>query len=690
MSIKGSGLPPKVWSFLSFSKIDLKMSLWNRFLFVSILFCVCQLAFAYRPTCRDNIVYYYGHHHSEDGVYMTLYDYCDRDYADVFIISSVVAPTDAHGMPLMDLKEGVRDAISFPGTDLKYYPQLSDGIKHCQTMGKEVFLSVNTDTAPIDNEHAGVAAERFAHQVWQLFGPNVTAEHRPLGTAVVDGFTLNVESSDHLRHRSDSLRFAQTLRSEFDSDKYRQYRLSASLPCQFLKTELPIMKSLQATSFDIAFIKDYDQTCQFTLQQWDEFLGRSHNDRIVMLPGVSSSTSSKGYMDPSSVAQRIRANYKLRHLAGVVVSDASAAFGESTKFAEELRSEIGTECHPSMSEPTPIPEDPSDTNLLVSITNQFNRIVFPFRKRDDMDERPTPASDESDERDKASVSVPTTSTPDVMPTDGASCLPNGLQRCPTGVPLPERSTYWECEGSHWTRRPCGEGTVCQQLTWDHIICGYNVTHTASSPTITPTESPTSLTSISIPSSSCPFPNTTFSGTSPTPTLTPTTSSTSVIPSPTGSPPSEGGSCPRDGIQLSPANTEDDTGYWECVNGAWKHRPCGLGTVCKQDQPEEISCSFPRSTTLPPNTCTNTTSIPSPTSSSSASLCPLPTVSPTEGGPCSTQGLQACPIYLPRDERTKYWECVNGEWLYRPCSPGTVCSQRYCDRIICDFAQNALP
>ncbi|KAA8898571.1 hypothetical protein TRICI_006527 [Trichomonascus ciferrii] len=702
------------------------MRLWNRLLFVSILFYVCQLAFAYRPTCKDNIVYYYGNHLSEGGESMSLYDYCDKDYADVFIISSVAAPNDAHGTPLLDLKEGIDGAISYPDSDLKYYPQLSDGIKHCQTLGKEIFLSVSTDTTPID-EHEGSAAEKFANQVWQLFGPNITSEHRPFGSAVVDGFTLTVESRDHLRrrHQSDNLIFAQSLRSEFESDPFRHYRLSASLPCHFLKTELPIMKNLEATFFDMAFITDYDRTCPFSLQQWDEFFGHSHNDHIVMLSGVTSSTSSRGYMNPSSVAQEIKENHMLRHLAGVMVSDATAASGELSSFAKDLRVEIGTECHSSIDEPTAIPEEVLDKNLFVSITNQFNRIVSPFRKRNDLNGNsdaedghpsPTSASENSCECETASGTASTTaSVPDVTPTDGVFCLPNGLQLCPTGVPLSERSTYWECEESHWIRRPCGEGTICQQLTWDHIVCGHNITPPVSSPAATSSEPLISLTSIS----SCPFPNTTFSGTSLTetspatlpttatsvptsPTITsvslptPTTSGSTCtptipIPSPTGSSPSEGESCPCDGIQLCPENVEQDRGYWECVNGAWMHWPCAPGTVCKQHNSEEITCGFPGTTTLPQSTCTNTTaSISSPTGSSSSSVCPVPSASPTEGDSCSTHGLQSCPIYLPLDERTRYWECINGQWLYRPCAPGTVCSQRYCDRIVCDFAENALP
>lgn len=689
------------------------MGLSNAVLLASLLFYICQWTAAYQPSCKNNIVYYYGQHHSEGGESISLYDYCDKDYADEFIISSVVASSDADGMPMLDLKEGIDGAKSYSGSDMKYYPSLSDGIKHCQTMGKKVFISVNTDSTPVGIEQA----ERFARQVWQLFGPNVTAGHRPFGTAVVDGFTLSVESSDHLRRRhiSDSLRLAQTLRSEFDSDQYRHYLLSASLPCQFLKTELPIIKTLQATFFDIAFIKDYDQACPFTLQQWDDFLGRSHNGHIMMLPGVSSNPSSKGYMDPHTVAEKLKTSHKLGHLAGVMVSDASAAFGGSSNFAKELRYEIGSECHPSTyGKPADTSKEPLDRNLFVSITNQFNRLVFPFKKRD-VDapvggDYQTPTSDKPCECETDSPSS-TISTSHVVPTptDGIFCLPNGLQLCPTGVPLSERGSYWECEGARWIKRPCGEGTVCQQLSWDHIVCGFNYTPPVSSPTITPTSV---TSSISIPSQSCPFPNTTTSFTdssltetttvvNPTPTE-PTTSTgtiTFVSPSPT---PSEGESCPHDGLQVCPANVHAATGYWECVHGSWLYRLCEIGTSCKQEKPGEIICVSRQSST-PPFTFESTetagiTSLPSttsnaitPTSSVSISpVCPLPTANLTEGGPCSTVGNQACPVNLPVEERTSYWECVNSQWLYRPCAPGTVCSQRYCDRIICDFADNALP
>lgn len=252
----------------------------------------------------------------------------------MFIISSFLA--SERGKPALNLKDGVHDAVSYPHSDLKHYPSLEEGIKHCQSMGKKVLLSIEDDFSRIKGD-----TEEFARLLWQLFGPNVTADNRPFGTAVVDGFHLSAKHYNYNQRNlpsmsSKSIRFVQSLRYQLETEHQgREYLLSASFPCQFLNTQMPIIRSLQSTFFDMAFVKDYGQTCQFTLDQWDEFLQTGPNNEVDIYLDLSSINTKTS---PESVTEELQSNTLIGRFSGIAVSDASCS------FAKNLRKKLETAC----------------------------------------------------------------------------------------------------------------------------------------------------------------------------------------------------------------------------------------------------------------------------------------------------------------------------------------------------------
>ncbi|KAA8908079.1 hypothetical protein TRICI_004830 [Trichomonascus ciferrii] len=299
--------------------------------FLSILL-FCQCVFSHNPACRNNIVYYYGQGKGKNKSH-SLHGYCSEDYGDVFIISSLTA--SKRGEPELNLK-GVDDAVSYPHSELKHYPSLENDIKHCQILGKKILLSIEDDIS-IHGD-----AEYLARLVWQLFGPNTTADNRPFGTAVIDGFDLstkhyNCNQRNLPTKSSESVLFAQTLRSQIDlAGQGHEYLLSASLPCQFLKTQMPAIRNLQSTFFDMALVKDYSQTCQFTLDQWDEFLQTGLNSKIALYLGLSFANSK---VTPDFIIERLQSNDHIDTLSGIALSDAS------TTFSKTLRNTLGTSCN---------------------------------------------------------------------------------------------------------------------------------------------------------------------------------------------------------------------------------------------------------------------------------------------------------------------------------------------------------
>ncbi|KAK5632758.1 hypothetical protein RRF57_008472 [Xylaria bambusicola] len=70
-----------------------------------------------------------------------------------------------------------------------------EDIKYCQQQGKTILLSIGGATYSEGGFSDASSATSTADAVWNLFGSNTNAANRPFGSAVVDGFDFDFESS---------------------------------------------------------------------------------------------------------------------------------------------------------------------------------------------------------------------------------------------------------------------------------------------------------------------------------------------------------------------------------------------------------------------------------------------------------------------------------------------------------------
>ncbi|ESO97364.1 hypothetical protein LOTGIDRAFT_214221 [Lottia gigantea] len=167
-------------------------------------------------------------------------------------------------------------------------------------------------------------------------------------------------------------------------------------------------------------------------------------------------------------------------------------------------------------------------------------------------------------------------------------------------------------------------------------------------------------------------------------------------------PDSSNACTGPGLVEDPDNI---TRYRECVNGEYVSRPCAPGTGFSQslgicDHLSNLSsCNPDRNNTCTgpglvedPDNCTryrecvngeyvSRPCAPGTGFSQSLGICDhlfnLPNCNPDSNNTCTGPGLVEDP-----DNCTRYRECVNGEYVSRPCAPGTGFSQSLgiCDHL----------
>lgn len=122
------------------------------------------------------------------------------------------------------------NCTTFGGSQLLDCPQIAADIVTCQqTYGKTVLLSVGGATYTEGGFSSSSAAVAGANLLWKTFGPVQSGSaNRPFGTAVIDGFDFDFESGV-----SNTVPFANQLRSLMNADKSKKYYLSAAPQCPY-------------------------------------------------------------------------------------------------------------------------------------------------------------------------------------------------------------------------------------------------------------------------------------------------------------------------------------------------------------------------------------------------------------------------------------------------------------------------
>lgn len=245
-------------------------------------------------------------------------------------------------------------------------------ITECQnTYGKTILLSVGGATYSEGGFSSSDTAVTAANNIWNIFGPTTssTSTTRPFGTAVVDGFDFDFESTV-----SNMPAFANRLRSLMDKDEAstgKRWLLTAAPQCPYPDSaDNPMLDG--ASYFDIIWIQFYNNYCgltsftvgsttqnNFNYETWDNWAKTvSLNPDVKLMLGIPAAAKISGYEDGTVLADIIAYCKTFTTFAGVMIWDMSLLYANSG-FLSAVTADLGITVSTITSTPTTSTKGPS-------------------------------------------------------------------------------------------------------------------------------------------------------------------------------------------------------------------------------------------------------------------------------------------------------------------------------------------
>lgn len=206
------------------------------------------------------------------------------------------------------------------------------------------------------------AATSAAQNVWAIFGPqsaSTSSVNRPFGTAVVDGFDFDFESTTE-----NMAAFGQELRSLMDAATAagdKAYYLSATPQCPYPDAADNEMLD-GAVSFDWIQIQFYNNYCgvnsfvpgqavqnNFNFDTWDDWAHEtSANPDVKVLLGIPADTGAagSGYTTGSTLAAAVAYSESFTSFGGVMMWDMSQLY-ENEGYLAQVVMDLGSGGTPS-------------------------------------------------------------------------------------------------------------------------------------------------------------------------------------------------------------------------------------------------------------------------------------------------------------------------------------------------------
>ncbi|KAL9000975.1 MAG: hypothetical protein Q9169_000459 [Polycauliona sp. 2 TL-2023] len=249
----------------------------------------------------NSVAVYYGQ--SPATSQMTLAQLCQDDNVDIVILAFLTTFFGAGGYPAVNLGAacgGPSQKMQAAGASgLLSCPTIENDIKTCQGLGKKVLLSLGGAEATTAFSSDTQASE-FATKLWNLFGAgsDESAELRPFGSAILDGF--DVDNEDHSTAFYNT--FTSSLRTTMNADTSKRYYISAAPQCPRPDASIPL-EAMQ--SMDFVFVQFYNNgDCNIgqpgfaaSLKAWSQDLSAKGNGPklYVGAPGCAACAGS-GYL----------------------------------------------------------------------------------------------------------------------------------------------------------------------------------------------------------------------------------------------------------------------------------------------------------------------------------------------------------------------------------------------------------
>ncbi|KAL8692551.1 MAG: hypothetical protein Q9218_002444 [Villophora microphyllina] len=202
----------------------------------------------------NSLAVYYGQSGATSQV--SLAQMCQDENVDIIILAFLTTFFGAGGYPSLNFGTACGSPSSkmqaAGASGLLSCPTMENDIKTCQSLGKKVLLSLGGAEATTAFSSDSQASD-FATKLWNLFGGGngESADMRPFGSAVVDGF--DIDNEDHSTAFYST--FVSSLRSTMNGDSSKKYYISAAPQCPRPDASIPL-DAMQM--MDFVFVQFYN------------------------------------------------------------------------------------------------------------------------------------------------------------------------------------------------------------------------------------------------------------------------------------------------------------------------------------------------------------------------------------------------------------------------------------------------
>lgn len=236
---------------------------------------------------------------------------------------------------------------------------LREDITACQQLyNKTILLSIGGASYTEGGFSTENEAEDAACLVWGTFGPQQSGSTalRPFGSAAVDGFDLDFESTV-----SNMAPFAQELRDLMDASEDGVHRILTAAPqCpfpdaaddQFLSG--PSGNGEGAVPVDAIFVQFYNNYCglqsyvdastqdNFNFDAWDQWVNKlstQNNAKVFLGIPASTSAATSGYKSAEDLTRVIEYAKGYKTFGGVIIWDVTQAYANGG-YVTEVKSRL--------------------------------------------------------------------------------------------------------------------------------------------------------------------------------------------------------------------------------------------------------------------------------------------------------------------------------------------------------------
>ncbi|RFU32162.1 hypothetical protein B7463_g4149, partial [Scytalidium lignicola] len=278
--------------------------------------------------------------------------YCANSEIDIIPIGFLIELNT----PLLNIANAGNNCTAIAGSQLFDCPQLAEDIPACQALGKTILLSLGGSTYSEGGFTSSSTAVTAANNIWQIFGPQTAGSSvpRPFGSAVVDGFDFDLESTaQNLQPFANQLR---SLMNAATSSGGKQYYLSAAPQCPY--PDLADESMLNGgVFFDFIYIQFYNNYCgvnsfvagaatqnNFNFDTWDNWAKTvSANKNVKVLLGTAGAVggaNAGSYISAAALGPVISYSQQFSSFGGVMIWDMSQVYSNSG-FLSTVVSELG-------------------------------------------------------------------------------------------------------------------------------------------------------------------------------------------------------------------------------------------------------------------------------------------------------------------------------------------------------------